>query len=166
MPEVGHTEKPVFSIVTLKEISHLMKLLWDCFTDAWGVGGGRELKLRVLILPSLNLTWVYRELNHRWKSSIWLLRVRLKSHKINPLEPVSLEEQLFSTSKIIFNCSHQMFISTAPNTCSRGNTGTANKTYNHADWNGFKHIIVPLPQRLPQRFLSGGGWLKVTQETH
>lgn len=124
-------------------------------------GGKKELKPKDLIFPSLNLTWVYRELNHRWKSSIWLLRARLKSRKINLLELLSLEEQLFSTSKIILKCCHQMFISSAQNTCSRDNTGTANKTYNHADWNaaGFKHIVVPLPHRL----LVSVRWWWVTQ---
>lgn len=149
---VGHIERPVFSKVTLKEIPHLMKLLWDSFIDAWRRACVGELKSRDLLFPSLNLTWVYGELNHRWKSSIWLLKASLKPPKINPLEFLSLEviKQLFSTSKIILNCSHQMFISTVQNTRSRDNTRTANKNYNHTDWNAaaLKGITVPLPQRL------------------
>lgn len=108
-----------------------------------------ELKSRDLIFPSLNLTWVYRELNQMEKQHL-ASRTNLKPPKINSPEFLSLEvtEQLFSTPKIILNCSHQMFISTVQNTHSRDNTRTANKNYNHTDWNAaaLKGITVPLHQ--------------------
>lgn len=140
-----------------------MKRLWHTFIDA--CEKKKALKSSDLIFPSLRVTWVYRELNHWWKSSIWLLRASPKLLKINPSEILWLQnffQVLFSTSKIILNCSHQMFRSTVQNKHSRDNSRTANKNYNHTDQNAapskdinasplkttsFQQVMVPSKSR-------------------